>query len=100
MARQFFYLVVCNYDESTWPQKIFLQEHQAIQWGRRQATKARKEGFYCHEFDLYKQEIARSATLKFVKTLEPYKEDRGADLDIDKATPKAKRTPCYEEDIF
>ena len=81
MARQFFYLVVCDYDESTWPQKIFLQEHQAVQWGRREAAKARKGGFCNYEFSLYKQEIARSA-----------------DLDIDKSTPK--RTPCYEEDLF
>ena len=70
--RQFFYLVVCDYDESTYPQKIFLQEHEAIRWGKREATKAQKEGHYYHEFVLYKQEISRTATLKRIKTLTPY----------------------------
>lgn len=71
-ARQYFYLVVCNYDESTYPKKIFLQEHEAITWGRREATKAQKRGDFMYEFVLFKQEIARTATLIRVKTLEPY----------------------------
>lgn len=71
-ARQYFYLVVCNYDESTYPEKIFLQEHEAITWGRREATKAQKRGDSMYEFVLFKQEIARTATLTRVKTLEPY----------------------------
>ena len=70
--RQFFFLVVCNYDECTFPEKIFLQEHEAVKWGRKEATRVLKEGFYNYEFVLYKQEIARTATLKRVKTLEPY----------------------------
>lgn len=76
---QYFYLVVVNYDESTFPKKIFLQENQAIQWGRRKATQLFYEGNY--EVALYKQEITRMGTLQFVKTLEPYK---CADFDIDK----------------
>jgi len=71
--RQYFYLVVCNYDESTYPQKIFLQEHEAVKWGRREATKAQKRGDSMYEFVLFKQEIARTATLTRVRTLEPYK---------------------------
>lgn len=97
--RQYFYLVVINYDESTYPQKIFLQEHEAITWGRREATKAQKGGDSMYEFVLFKQEIARTATLERVRTLEPYKpstkptvehfdwgefEQQGADNDIDK----------------
>lgn len=97
--RQYFYLVVINYDESTYPQKIFLQEHEAITWGRREATKAQKRGDFMYEFVLFKQEIARTATLERVRTLEPYKtstkptvehfdwrkfEQQGADNDIDK----------------
>ena len=99
--RQYFYLVVCNYDESTYPQKVFLQEHEAITWGRREATKAQKRGDSMYEFVLFKQEIARTATLTRVKTLEPYKdkptvkstvepfdweefEQQGVDNDIDK----------------
>lgn len=69
--RQFFYLVVCNYDESTSAKKVFLQESEAIRWGRREATKNQDPNY---EYSLYKQEIARTATLKFVKTLSPYKE--------------------------
>ena len=37
--RQYFYLVVAKYDESCYPQKIFLK-NEAIQWGRREATKS------------------------------------------------------------
>jgi hypothetical protein len=76
---QYFYLVVINYDESTYPKKIFLQENQAIQWGRRKATQLKYEG--CYEVALYKQEITRLGELKFVKNLEPYE---GVDYDIDK----------------
>lgn len=102
-SRQYFYLVVCNYDESTYPQKIFLQEHEATTWGRREATKAQKRGDSMYEFVLFKQEIARTATLERVRTLEPYSdstiaklkqplepfdwgefEQQGADNDIDK----------------
>lgn len=70
--RQFFYLVVCDYDESTLPRKVFLQESEAIRWGRREATKDQDPN---SEYSLYKQEIARTATLKFVKNLKPYKEE-------------------------
>ena len=72
--RQYFYLVVAHYDESTYPQKVFLQEHQAVQWGRKEATKASKTDPNW-QYELYKQEIARTATLKFVKNLKPYKEE-------------------------
>lgn len=79
-ARQYFYLVVCNYDESTYPQKVFLQEHEAVTWGRREATKAQKRGDFMYEFVLFKQEIARTATLKRVRTLEPYNDSIVAKL--------------------
>lgn len=72
-ARQFFYLVVCDFNEnSSLPMKIFLQENEAIRWGRREATKDQDPN---SEYSLYKQEIARTATLKFVKNLKPYKEE-------------------------
>ena len=73
MARQYFYLVVCNYDESTFPHKIFLQEMEAIQWGRRQATKTLLEtGNPNYQFSLLRQEITRSGKLEKIKTLNPY----------------------------
>lgn len=79
--RQFFYLVCINYDESTYPQKIFLQEQEAISWGRREATKALKEGYCNYEYVLYEQVISRTGLLRKVRPLLPFK---GSDFDIDK----------------
>ena len=76
---QYFYLVVVNYDECTFPKKVFLQEEQAIQYGRRKATQLSSEG--CYEVALLRQPITRGGELEFVKNLEPY---RGKDFDIDK----------------
>lgn len=98
--RQYFYLVVYRYDECTVPRKVFLQEHEAIQWGRREATKKLLETQDTnYEYVLYKQEITRVGDLKPVKTLFPFptKElvdaglvipsvvaTKGSDFDIDK----------------
>lgn len=69
--RQYFYLVAYHYDESTVPCKVFLQEYEAIRWGRKEAAKMwLKDPNY--EFVLYKQEITRTGELKQVKTLKPY----------------------------
>ena len=71
--KQYFYLVVKNYDECTVPCKIFLQEKEAIVWGRRKASVVlaeTKDSNY--EFSLYKQEITRNGELQFVKPLYPY----------------------------
>lgn len=78
--RQYFYLVVVNYDESTYPQKIFLQQNEAITWGRREATKSMQKGDM-YEYVLFKQEISRTSKLMRVKTLTPY--SSGSDFDID-----------------
>lgn len=75
MARQYFYLVAVDYDECTFPKKVFLQEHEAVQWGRRMATKQlKKTGDFNYHYVLYKQEIARTGELTRVKTLTPYNE--------------------------
>lgn len=73
---QYYYLVCTNFDETTAPRKIFLQEQQAITWGRRLATRLAKDEFYAN-FDvaLYKQPITRSGELKFVRSLAPYSEN-------------------------
>ena len=71
MEHQFFYLVCFSYDETTTPKKVFLQKHEAITWGRRQATKLLKTD-YNYTVSLYKQEIARRSVLEFVKDLKPY----------------------------
>ena len=71
--KQYFYLVVINYDESTYPKKIFLQEREAITWGRREATKNLL--LTCDvntQFVLYRQEITRNGELEKVKVLQPY----------------------------
>lgn len=68
--KQYFYLIACCYGECTIPCKIFLQEHEAIRWGRKEATMLQKDPNY--EFVLYKQEITRTGDLKPVKTLKPY----------------------------
>ena len=70
--RQYFYLVVVNYDEETCPQKIFLQEYEAIAYGRGKATEAVNEGRLMEEYVLFRQEINRNGILIRVGTLEPY----------------------------
>ena len=67
--RQFFYLVTHVVEDIVIPDKIFLQEHDAIRWGKTLAT-AHPD----YTVNLYKQEIARIATLKYVKQLTPYKQ--------------------------
>lgn len=66
--RQYFYLVAHTIvgDDQT-IDKIFLQEHDAIKWGR---TLASKHPDY--SVALYQQEIARTATVQFVKHLKEY----------------------------
>ena len=86
---QCFYLVGIQYDESFFPKKIFLQEKQAIKWGRREATKLVKQNLSLAtncDFVLMKQEITAQGRLYKVKTLEPYENaesPKGADYDID-----------------
>lgn len=82
---QYFYLVVLNYDEYTNPLKVFLQENEAIKYGRRQATIAwerEHDPNYCYK--LYRQLITRTGELEYVKTLTRYINNvKGSDNDID-----------------
>ena len=71
--RQFFFLVCTEYDESTTPNKITLNELEAVRYGRRLATKFAADS-PSTQVGLYKQEIARTATITRIKTLEPYEE--------------------------
>ena len=98
--RQCFYLVVAKYDESCYPQKIFLQKREAIQWGRREAAKSLLLTANLNtQYELYRQEINGTDTLERVKSLPPYPTKElvdaglimptigkgfGADFDIDK----------------
>ena len=71
--RQYFYMVAYTYDECTIPRKIFLQEHDAIRWGRREAAnKLLETGDTNYEYVLYKQEITRTGDLQRIKTLKPF----------------------------
>lgn len=71
--RQYFYLVAYKYDECTIPRKVFLQEYEAIKWGRKEATKKLQETQDTnYEYILYRQEITRTGELQYIKTLKPY----------------------------
>ena len=70
--RQYFYLIAVSFDEYTSPKKIFLQESDAITFGRRLAGTYRELGDNLSEVVLYKQVIARTAQLTYVRTLRPY----------------------------
>ena len=66
--KQYFYLVGHNIvGDDFVADKIFLQEHEALRWGRRLATKNPD-----YSVELYKQEITRTDTLKFVKQLKAF----------------------------
>lgn len=66
--RQYFYIVMHSYvGDDMQLDRIFLQESDAITFGRRLATKNEDYSVY-----LYKQLIARTATVEFVKTLKPF----------------------------
>ncbi len=65
---QYFYIVAhTTADDNQIIDKVFLQERDAIKWGR---TLASRNSSY--SVSLYKQEIARTAIVKFVKQLEKY----------------------------
>ena len=66
--RQYFYIVMHSYvGDDMQLDRIFLQESDAITFGRRLATKNEDYSVY-----LYKQLIARTATVEFVKVLKPF----------------------------
>lgn len=69
MSKQYFYLVAFQYYNSSIliPDKIFLQEYQAIKYGRKLATSNPNT-----KVSLYKQEITTQGVLLKVKQLEPY----------------------------
>ena len=66
--RQYFYVVMHSVvGDDMKLDYIYLQESDAITFGRRLATKNEDYSVY-----LYKQLIARTATVEFVKTLKPF----------------------------
>ena len=67
--KQCFYIIAyyLSDDSDLNIQKVFLQEDQAIKYGRKFATKYRNTNV-----NLYKQLIATTATVEFVKALKPF----------------------------
>lgn len=66
--RQYFYLVAHDIvGDDFVADKIFLQERDALRWGKKLATKNPD-----YSVKLYKQEITRTGKLKFVKQLKAF----------------------------
>ena len=65
--KQYFYLVGHDVLGDFVPDTIFLQEHDAIKWGRRRALQDLDS-----RYKLYKQEITRTSKLEFAENLRPY----------------------------
>ena len=67
--KQCFYLIAHTIvgDGDLAVDKIFLQEYDAIKWGRTLATKNPK-----YYVGLYQQEISRTAVIRYVKDLMPF----------------------------
>ena len=81
MNKQYFYLVALENTKTIKPLKIFLQEYQAIKWGRRKSGEYLLETHdFGYKYTLYRQEITTNGILEYIKDLIPY----GSDFDIDK----------------
>ena len=67
--KQCFYIIAyyLSDDNDLNIQKVFLQEDKAVKYGRKFATKYRNTNV-----NLYKQLIATTATVEFVKVLKPF----------------------------
>lgn len=67
--KQCFYIIAyyLSDDSDLNIQKVFLQEDQAVKYGRKFATKYRNTNV-----NLYKQLIATTATVEFVRILKPF----------------------------
>lgn len=66
--KQYFYLVGHDITGDGFvADKIFLQEHEALRWGKRFATKNPD-----YNVKLYKQEITRVGKLEFVKPIKAF----------------------------
>lgn len=66
--KQCFYIIAHLENNNLSIDKVFLQEYEAVHWGRVLATKNPK-----YTVVLYKQNIARTSTVEYVKQLTPYK---------------------------
>ena len=67
--KQYFYIIGYHFgDEDLKIEKVFLQEDQAITFGRKFATKNNRT-----TVSMFRQLIATTATVEFVEVLKPFK---------------------------
>ena len=66
--KQCFYIIAHLENNNLSIDKVFLQEYEAVHWGKVLTTKNPK-----YTVVLYKQNIAKTATVEYVKQLTPYK---------------------------
>ena len=71
--KQYFYLVAVSTDVETYvvPNKITLQENEAVKYGRRLATSILNDGSN-NKVRLYRQPITRNGVIEFLMELKPY----------------------------
>lgn len=92
MATQFFYLLEEDYDESSFPIKVFLQPMEAIKYGRRLMTKtweASKDTN--HQFYIYRQPINATGKFDLFKKLKPYPSKVLVDAGLIETKPKTDK---------
>lgn len=74
--KQYFYLVcIVNMDSNKTNNKIFLQEKDAVKYGRRMATKFKVADISC-QVKLFRQGITKIDNLEFVSFLNPFKDEK------------------------
>lgn len=70
---QKFYLIghnICGDNPEVEVDKVFLQRHDAVKWGRNLATKNAS-----YIVKLYEQDILRNGVFRFVRILDPFKKE-------------------------
>ena len=79
--KQCFYIIAYHLSDDRDPKilKFFLQEDQAIEYGRKFATRHRNTNV-----NLYKQLVAATVKLQFVEVLEPFNMDYQKTLETKK----------------
>lgn len=76
--KQYFYLVAISTNKApetyVVPNKITLQEYEAVKYGRKLATSIQNDGLD-NKVRLYRQLIARNGNIEFLRELNPFKVD-------------------------
>lgn len=92
---QCFYLVGHSYvGDDFCMDKVFLQEKEAVKWGRRFATANTN-----YTVSLFKQEITKRGTIKYVRSLVPFPKT-SVDNDIDQPVKVGDRVIRAPKETF